>query len=38
MKLAPFNATAFHKDHPAGTVSFNYLLISGEPESLNLGH
>ena len=34
MKIAPFDATAFHQDHPAGTVSFNYLLMGGEPESL----
>ena len=33
MKIAPFDETAFHHDHPAGTVSFNYLLMGGEPES-----
>jgi hypothetical protein len=33
MKIAPFDETAFHLDHPAGTVSFNYLLMGGEPES-----
>jgi hypothetical protein len=38
MKIAPFNATAFHQDYAAGTVSSNYLLVGGEPESLSLGH
>jgi hypothetical protein len=33
MKIAPFDETAFHQDHPAGTVSFKYLLMGGEPES-----
>jgi hypothetical protein len=34
MKIAPFDETAFHLDHPKGTVSFNYLLMGGEPDSL----
>jgi hypothetical protein len=34
MKIAPFDADAFHMDHPRGTVSFNYLLMGGEPEKL----
>jgi hypothetical protein len=34
MKVAPFDESAFHMDHPRGTVSFNYLLMGGEPESL----
>jgi hypothetical protein len=34
MKIAPFDETAFHQDHPAGTVSFNYLLMGDAPESL----
>jgi hypothetical protein len=34
MKVAPFDESAFHMDHPKGTVSFNYLLMGGEPESL----
>jgi hypothetical protein len=34
MKVAPFDESAFHLDHPRGTVSFNYLLMGGEPESL----
>ena len=34
MKIAPFDETAFHQHHPRGTVSFNYLLMGGEPESL----
>jgi hypothetical protein len=33
MKLALFDETAFHQDHPKGTVSFNYLLMGGEPDS-----
>jgi hypothetical protein len=33
MKIAPFDENAFHMDHPRGTVSFNYLLMGGEPES-----
>ena len=33
MKIAPFDPTAFHQDHPAGTVSFNYLLMGDEPQS-----
>jgi hypothetical protein len=34
MKVAPYDETAFHMDHPRGTVSFNYLLMGGEPEKL----
>jgi hypothetical protein len=34
MKVVPFDENAFHMDHPRGTVSFNYLLMGGEPESL----
>jgi hypothetical protein len=34
MKVAPYDESAFHQDHPRGTVSFNYLLMGGEPESL----
>jgi hypothetical protein len=33
MKIAPFDATAFHQDHPTGAVSFNYLLMGNEPQS-----
>jgi hypothetical protein len=32
MKLALFDDTAFHRDHPKGTVSFNYLLMGDEPD------
>jgi hypothetical protein len=35
MKVAPVDETAFHQDHPRGSVSFNYLLMGGEPESLD---
>jgi hypothetical protein len=34
MKIAPFDENGFHMDHPRGTVSFNYLLMGGEPEKL----
>jgi hypothetical protein len=34
MKIAPYDENAFHMDHPRGTVSFNYLLMGGEPELL----
>jgi hypothetical protein len=34
MKIAPYDENAFHMDHPRGTVAFNYLLMGGEPESL----
>ncbi|HEX3815006.1 MAG TPA: hypothetical protein VHX59_19405 [Mycobacteriales bacterium] len=34
MKVVPFDESAFHLDHPRGTVAFNYLLMGGEPESL----
>jgi hypothetical protein len=34
MKVEPYDENAFHMDHPRGTVSFNYLLMGGEPESL----
>jgi len=33
MKIVPFDPSAFHQDHPAGTVSFNYLLMGDEPQS-----
>jgi hypothetical protein len=33
MKIAPFDETAFHLDHPRGAVSFNYLLMGAEPGS-----
>jgi hypothetical protein len=33
MKVVPFDEGAFHRDHPQGTVSFNYLLMGGEPGS-----
>jgi hypothetical protein len=35
MKIAPFDDTAFHMDHPKGTVSFNYLLMGDDPKSLD---
>ena len=34
MKVAPFDENAFKMDHPRGTVSFNYILMGGEPEKL----
>lgn len=34
MKVAPFDQNGFRMDHPRGTVAFNYLLMGGEPESL----
>jgi hypothetical protein len=34
MKIAPYDETAFHMDHPRGTVAFNYLLMGGEPDRL----
>jgi hypothetical protein len=34
MKVVPFDESAFKLDHPRGTVSFNYLLMGGEPEKL----
>jgi hypothetical protein len=34
MKIAPYDETAFHMDHPRGTVAFNYLLMGGEPDKL----
>lgn len=34
MKVVVFDETAFKLDHPKGTVSFNYLLMGGEPEKL----
>jgi hypothetical protein len=34
MKVAPYDENAFHMDHPRGTVSFNYLLMGGEPDKL----
>jgi hypothetical protein len=32
MKIAPYDEDGYHLDHPRGTVSFNYLLMGGEPE------
>jgi hypothetical protein len=32
MKINPYDENAFKLDHPLGTVSFNYLLMGGEPE------
>jgi hypothetical protein len=34
MKIAPYDEDGYHMDHPRGTVSFNYLLMGGEPEKL----
>lgn len=34
MKVVPFDENGFKLDHPRGTVSFNYLLMGGEPEKL----
>jgi hypothetical protein len=34
MKIAPYDETAYKMDHPRGTVSFNYLLMGGEPDKL----
>ena len=34
MKIAPYDETGYHLDHPRGTVAFNYLLMGGEPDSL----
>ena len=34
MKVVPFDENEFHLDHPRGGVSFNYLLMGGEPDSL----
>jgi hypothetical protein len=34
MKIEPFDPDGFKMDHPRGTVSFNYLLMGGEPEKL----
>jgi hypothetical protein len=34
MKVNPYDENAFKLDHPRGTVSFNYLLMGGEPEKL----
>lgn len=34
MKIAPYDENGFHLDHPKGTVAFNYLLMGGEPDSL----
>jgi hypothetical protein len=33
MKINPFDPDAFHQDHPAGTVSFNYLLMGEDLQS-----
>src|SRR5229473_4039964 len=35
MKVVPFDDTAWHMDHPKGTVAFNYLLLGEEPDSPN---
>ena len=34
MQIETFDERAFHRDHPMGTVSFNYLLTGSEPGSL----
>jgi hypothetical protein len=34
MKITPYDEDGYHLDHPRGTVAFNYLLMGGEPESL----
>ena len=34
MKIEPYDENAYKMDHPRGTVSFNYLLMGGEPEKL----
>ena len=34
MQVVTFDEHAFHRDHPRGTVSFNYLLMRSEPGSL----
>jgi hypothetical protein len=34
MQVVTFDKHAFHRDHPMGTVSFNYLLMGSEPGSL----
>ncbi|GAA3643158.1 hypothetical protein GCM10022224_001930 [Nonomuraea antimicrobica] len=34
MKITPYDENGFRMDHPRGTVSFNYLLMGGEPEKL----
>lgn len=33
MQVVTFDERAFHRDHPKGTVSFNYLLMGNEPGS-----
>jgi len=33
MKIVPYDETAYHMDHPKGTVAFNYLLFGDEPEN-----
>jgi hypothetical protein len=35
MKVVPFDDTAWHMDHPKGTVAFNYLLMGGGDDPLN---
>jgi hypothetical protein len=35
MKVVPFDDTAWHMDHPKGTVAFNYLLMGGADDPLN---
>jgi hypothetical protein len=34
MKIAPYDENGFKLDHPRGTVAFNYLMMGGEPQSL----
>jgi hypothetical protein len=34
MRIAPYDENGFHMDHPRGTVAFNYVLMGGEPETL----
>jgi hypothetical protein len=34
MKINPYDEDGYHLDHPQGTVAFNYLLMGGEPDSL----
>jgi hypothetical protein len=35
MKVVPFDDTAWHMDHPKGTVAFNYLLKGNDADPLN---
>ena len=34
MKVVSFDENAYSMDHPKGTMAFNYLLMGGEPDSL----